>query len=745
MMTMTAMGTTTTIPNNNNNGHGATTIPAPLTANPQGHPQQQMMMGQAMHQQQQQISAASGHTHSHNHHHHHHHHNNMNNNHVGHVMNGHHPRNLNQGPNTMMLHGTPNHVAADFMGTGRDMEGCSMEPNPMYMNLSHSRDCLDETTAMGDHGTGSLANPVHHPQLPMNDQSFSFSVANPQVVKQPLAKTNSDGGVVEVSSTNAGQDMSRMFSSRDGNKYGGQRGQRLHRTIPRHFTTTVPSGSAQGQGGLAASVPQDNPKDIRDQTLKRNKSEKMTSSSSGNKKPVCQCPIQHVPMTYMGSTTIGSNQLLASNLTGPTKLGSHHHHKSMLNVAKLTQQQQQMVLEPAKGYDDELKLMSNSLRRIKTKVCVVGDVAPTAEGMVGGKGSDVKIPTISKQVVLNSDKEQAAAVVTAGTGIDGLQSILKHSLPSKSATRPGIGEVDLINPPPFPLEMIDSLAVGQQQSHPKSIPPGSDPHPALPPKMFKTHRGNIQTISKSSSRLTQFKGDVATSATPGYSQTRPAAQLFRTTTATMAVQQNALLNSKSPTTSSFPSTVSHISFSLPKSSGGDNGGAKSIKSQPTAASAAAGGSKVVTPSTVQKPRSNAEQQSGCAKSVGESHFNHNNNPNYQQQQPKNSAKAQHVSKSGEVDKGSPLPVCTTSKNCSNPREHFISNEASLDDDYLSECENCKSVCGSRYYLEEEGGGPSSPQETMTLQRKMPEANESEEQAYYRTSSTLPTNTKQKNQ
>ena len=68
------------------------------------------------------------------------------------------------------------------------------------------------------------------------------------------------------------------------------------------------------------------------------------------------------------------------------------------------------------------------------------------------------------------------------------------------------------------------------------------------------------------------------------------------------------------------------------------------------------------------------------------------------------------------------------------------NEGSLDDDYLSECENCKSVFGSRYYLEEEAN--EAPQETMTLQRK-PEATECEEQAYYRNSTTLPTNTKQK--
>lgn len=94
----------------------------------------------------------------------------------------------------------------------------------------------------------------------------------------------------------------------------------------------------------------------------------------------------------------------------------------------------------------------------------------------------------------------------------------------------------------------------------------------------------------------------------------------------------------------------------------------------------------------------------------------------------------------KLDNDKALPVCTTVKNCSNPKEHFLPNDASLDDDYLSECENCKSAHGSRYYLEKEH--EEQPHETMTLQRKMDEK-ESDEQTYYRTSSTLPTNTKQK--
>jgi hypothetical protein len=87
-----------------------------------------------------------------------------------------------------------------------------------------------------------------------------------------------------------------------------------------------------------------------------------------------------------------------------------------------------------------------------------------------------------------------------------------------------------------------------------------------------------------------------------------------------------------------------------------------------------------------------------------------------------------------------LPVLTTSTNCTNPILHFLPNDTSLDDEYLSECENCKSAHGSRYYLEEEV--EESPQETMTLQRKMPD-NEDDQQNYYRVSSTLPSNTNKK--
>lgn len=99
----------------------------------------------------------------------------------------------------------------------------------------------------------------------------------------------------------------------------------------------------------------------------------------------------------------------------------------------------------------------------------------------------------------------------------------------------------------------------------------------------------------------------------------------------------------------------------------------------------------------------------------------------------------------------PLPILTTSTNCTNPKEHFLPNDTSLDDDYLSECENCKTAgSGSRYYLDDEELDELPLQETMTLQRKLinqsgmdPMNDENDSQNYYRVSSTLPTNTNKK--
>lgn len=65
------------------------------------------------------------------------------------------------------------------------------------------------------------------------------------------------------------------------------------------------------------------------------------------------------------------------------------------------------------------------------------------------------------------------------------------------------------------------------------------------------------------------------------------------------------------------------------------------------------------------------------------------------------------------------------------------------DDYRSECENCKSATGSRYYLDNEDELITSPHETMTLHRRPDETASNVTPQYYRTSLTLPISTRQR--
>lgn len=87
---------------------------------------------------------------------------------------------------------------------------------------------------------------------------------------------------------------------------------RQHRTIPRHFTATSEPIS---MGTLHKSNRTSN------ETPKKSSS----ASINKNKKLICQCPVQHVPMTYMGSKQVDTsrdqqNEVFLSTLS--TKLNN---------------------------------------------------------------------------------------------------------------------------------------------------------------------------------------------------------------------------------------------------------------------------------------------------------------------------------------------------------------------------------------------------------------------------------------
>ncbi|XP_055715216.1 uncharacterized protein LOC129809424 isoform X1 [Phlebotomus papatasi] len=465
---------------------------------------------------------------------------------------------------------------------------------------------------------------------------------------------------------------------------------RYHRTIPRHFTT---------------------------------------SDGAKVDKKTCQCPIQHVPMTYMGASHLNSVPQ-SMFLTGlPTKLISSRNKMKVKTEEGGTQ---------ANNLEANSANCTNSLKRGRSPSSAKAETNPAvspgnASTPSSTSSSSHKIPTISKYV-LNSEMNKATTEVELHHTNSlpqtpnqahprHVQSILKNATTpcGKSGPAALTKEVDT---PPFPIQLIQQ-----------------EPNPALPPKMNRSSQRyhvvsavpKIQTITKaggttSAAHYVPRMIPYSATANSQYCKSLPrneealkSMQAF-VFDARMAEKSHSMHKIHQPTTTivyGFPPAVNHITYSLPKTSTASFCGKSG-----TRCSISEVVSKVPSVINIPSPTTNAGGTQGQS---------------YQQAQRQQQQHGPGRTNAVHRNEEKPLPVCTTSKNCSNPKEHFLPNDTSLDDDYLSECENCKSAHGSRYYLDVET--EESPQETMTLQRKMPD-NE-EDQPYYRASLTLPTNTKQK--
>lgn len=434
---------------------------------------------------------------------------------------------------------------------------------------------------------------------------------------------------------------------------------RHHRTIPRHFTAVDPilSGSA-------------------------------SMSSRSNKKPTCQCPIQHVLMgaTHFNNSQHSSNGLFMKNCKSISIPNS-----SKLQTSKISSE---TVSSP-----ENSSLNSNTMRRSNKYSNSISNKIPT----ISVVSSDLipKVRTVTQEEMV---------VVEPTTNSNPIHSILKNKTNSLNITKNST-EV-------FPIQLIDSVLT----------------NPVLPPKMSKklsniknsqnpVYVSNIQTISKPNDNpdynLTpSFRNYSSTNATKmpqKFSKTRARNDEAKTNNYIFLPSGQSLGK-----ISASALSESHVTYSLPKVTSNKLSLRTSISDVVNKVPSIV---NIPSPITTQTTTIVRTQTSKTSLSTV-----------------RTSNTSQQLSVLSKVDeKPFPLPVCTTSKNCSNPKEHFLPNDTSIDDEYLSECENCKSAHGSRYYLDEEG--LESPQETMTLQRK-PQDNE-DEQGYYRTSQTLPTNNKQK--
>ncbi|XP_055377398.1 putative uncharacterized protein DDB_G0282133 isoform X2 [Condylostylus longicornis] len=647
---------------------------------------------------------------------------------------------------------------------------------------------------------------------PLFDEGATTNNLN--IDQQQNLIANDSNGVCNANNVSSGANLKTPSSSR-----------RYHRTIPRHLTAIDPLISAvniSGSGTLPAGsttsgikYASENGSNIQVSKNVLNSTSNTTGSSnseknlsSNNKKPTCQCPVQHVPMSYMGTNHI-SNHAQNSNIFLSTITNKLARNSSGCNNNSNSNSSNFKTKSPcgSKSLSQSKDSLNESSRSSTLKRSGHSSNSHHSSNHHGNSNSsgcspstpsNTKISTISKHVgeIHSSANNQVMLKATPvlkqkhspGNSIQHQQ--ISHNS-SVNILRNGDGG-DLYNSSSFPIQLMESLSKISTESN-----------PVLPPKMYKTSQSNcsksqhvytavskIHTISKpndnsiitsahnhhhshhyhsgpqrssSTSRCTANGLLASSNSSNSYTKSlsRKDNELKSITPALTLPASNCIINlnnenksqslGKINSSTFYPMQNSHVTYTLPKH---HPNGKQSLNS--TIASVVSKVPSVISiPSTSMIALENATLSLvAAAANISEREMSSSKAEHIQptsdckrstlpkviknQQQHHNDKTPTHSDfKNNENDK--PLPVCTTSKNCSNPKEHFLPNDTSLDDDYLSECENCKTAHSSKYYLNDEET-EEPPQETMTLQRNKDQDKE-DEQAYYRTSLTLPTNTK----
>lgn len=515
---------------------------------------------------------------------------------------------------------------------------------------------------------------------------------------------------------------------------------RHHRTIPRHFTLSDTANNSNTTNSLNSRAKDD-----------MTKGQNCSGTSTLNKKSVCQCPVQHVPMTYMGSAYLNltrnqpTNEMLLSTLTKKWPSQKSHVAKSAsftstpsISTANLT------TSTTAIGYN------RNSASGLLSatnppKASATSTTAETQTNVVLQPKTPSKISTISKQIGHNELNSIAHSQVQQQCNDSSDVKSMQELLP-----------ISINNGKPNHLNQLNSakMAPNMEIDSMTLVPKAN---PVLPPKLSKAQIFNRQaecvpTISKSTT-------------TTNCSSVLPSNGLSMTGSLTSSLTNHHRSNLGGRERSKSPAVDKTYSMVTPLNIGADQKINHIKTTYPTTANLTIATNHFTLP----KPTNAAKSLLGVKNQSSSANINSNiatNSPLLNSKVHSSTSKAKKLVMHSDIslrsemqsndnqsmtnpidayrlrkpDNDKPLPVCTTFTNCLNPKEHFLPNDTSLDDDYLSECENCKSAHGSRYYLDEEHA--LEPQETMTLQRKMDEK-ECDEQPYYRTSSTLPTNTKQK--
>lgn len=495
---------------------------------------------------------------------------------------------------------------------------------------------------------------------------------------------------------------------------------RHHRTIPRHFTMSDSVNNASASNPLIPKAK------VYDDSIKPSANCSVVSGTATlNKKSVCQCPVQHVPMTYMGPAHLNlsrnqqPNEVLLSTLTKKWP----HHRSNVAKSASFTSNPTTPSSSTAINYNRNSAsgLLSATSPMTQTSNATH---ANSSTGHSSATKTSSKITTISKQIGNHelSNMIQSQQQMNEKNYAKSMHELLPINI---SQTGNSNLQKNASN-----VSMVDKMHTKIQLN------------PVLPPKMSKSnqifHREteNIPKLMAAGNNSSVFIASATQTPLNRYhhrshsSRDRSKSPLVDKTysMASPIIVGNDRVSNHIKTT--FP-TTSNLTIAS---------NFNSTKALPIAQTQQ---STVIVKSPIGIPNSMINQRSAmCSTKI------HSSSP-----KPKMTTKVTEMKKlsegrrmSGsllndkqnrnEIEKS--LPVYTTSENCSNTREHNLLKDGSTEDEYLSVCENCNFVNPSN------GDQEMEPQGTMTLHRNMSEKEADDpSNSYYRTSTTLPTNTKQK--
>jgi hypothetical protein len=219
---------------------------------------------------------------------------------------------------------------------------------------------------------------------------------------------------------------------------------RLHRTIPKHFTMSSPSSSAILDAGGNDSM------------MAQNSGHKME-----NKKPSCQCPVQHVPMTYMqfSSTQVAQIPQMQPEIQQPQQ-----HQATPQQQLQIPQQQhrqhQHSIYMSGSGSSGSSSKKNNVIK--STTFPSAMNVQNVSSGSGGGGGAG-KIQTIANGELLGFEAIQAGVDMSSSAGFSGtLRRSHKSSMAASSSSN--AASMNLAMPTTPNKKSISTISVSSPRS-----------------------------------------------------------------------------------------------------------------------------------------------------------------------------------------------------------------------------------------------------------------------------------------